>query len=137
MKHQPFIHILSVCLLFLSHTASGYAQSETLSEKLIVQKAVNLMEQGRYAESRALLEKIPETGTAYHIARYETAFSYILEKDYRKALKELKRIKEPGSLEWKYYQLSALPTTTWNKKTRPWTLSTRDWKPIPVPACST
>ena len=41
MKHQPFIHILSVCLLFLSHTASGYAQSETLSEKLIVQKAVN------------------------------------------------------------------------------------------------
>lgn len=105
MKHQPFIHILSVCLLFLSHTASGYAQSETLAEKLIVQKAVNLMEQGHYAESRALLEKIPETGTAYHIARYETAFSYILEKDYRKALKELKRIKEPGSLEWKYYQL--------------------------------
>ena len=61
MKHQPFIHILSVCLLFLSHTASGYAQSETLSEKLIVQKAVNLMEQGRYAESRALLEKMAQS----------------------------------------------------------------------------
>ena len=100
-----------LCLLLLLTPAVCKAQSAVTQEKdatteLQIGQAVRLMEKGETAKSRSILEAVLEKSPGHAVARYEMAYSYLLDKDYAKALEELAAIPDPESLGWKYYQLS-------------------------------
>lgn len=96
----------SLIVFFLLITPTLFAQS---NKEIAVEKtneAIRLMEDGKTKESIVLLKECKKLDPENYVYSYEIAFAHTIDKDYKKALKELKRTKEYKNINSQVYQMS-------------------------------
>ena len=93
----------ALCTFLLSSvTLWGQDNTETAYNKGM--EAIGLMDQGKIEESRKLLKEAIKLDDKFAY-RYEMAYSYYIEKDYKTAIKLLEKEEKSPDLTQRYFQL--------------------------------
>ncbi|MFO8086598.1 MAG: tetratricopeptide repeat protein [Bacteroidales bacterium] len=102
MSEKIKLILLSLCLL-----AGQIAFSQTDKEKALQkgQEAIKLMDNGNIDRSIALLEEAKKLDPDNFIYAYEIALANYLNKDYKKTVRLLKKLKNHKDINERYFQL--------------------------------
>ena len=97
---------LIFCLLFVSWATMAQSSKENYQEaSKLVKQAIKLMDGGKPKESIPLLEKaaklVPESPTP----AYEMAYAYLVQKEYPKTIKILKKLVKHEKANDRFFQL--------------------------------
>lgn len=91
-------------LHFLVYSSFSQTKSKIALNK--AKQAIALMDEGRIDESISILEESQKLDPKNYLYPYEIAYAYVLKKDYKKAIKVIKKVKKLDSINSQVYQLS-------------------------------
>jgi len=97
---------LVLLLLFQLFAIVLFAQSDKEIALTKAKEAIKIMDEGKIEESIKLLEECQKLDSENHIYPYEIAYAYFLKKDYKKAIKILKKVKKYKDINSQVYQMS-------------------------------
>ncbi len=94
-------------ILFVFSISLSYGQSKADKEKALEYgvEAIKIMDEGRYDEAIKLLKRAEKLDPNKISYPYEIAYALYSQKEYNKAIKELKKINKHKDVTDQYYQL--------------------------------
>lgn len=96
--------ILIIAILYSGFSFSQATENETLAIEL-TRKAIILMDNGAIDESLKLLNEALKIDPDNNDIRYEKAYAYYIDKNYKKAIKELEELRRKPDATPAVYQL--------------------------------
>ncbi len=98
------ILLLLISLQLVTSLSFGQSNGEKAREK--AEKAIRLMDQGQLDESIALLQESQKLDPDNYIYPYEIAYAYVMKKEYKQAIKIMKKVKKYDNINSQVYQMS-------------------------------
>ena len=93
-------------MLLLSITAGSYAADRTaVSVNKLINDAIYIMDKGDYDKSISMLTDITKKYPKHYIANYELAYAHYLKKDYKNAIRILKKLEKNPDITDMLYQM--------------------------------
>jgi len=97
---------LFLALLVQFLVISSFAQADSEIAITKAKEAIKLMDKGEIDKSIELLEESQKLDSKNYIYPYEIAYAHTLKKEYKKAIKILKKVKDYETINDQVYQMS-------------------------------